>query len=71
MSITKAKRKNVNVSFTLSEIHAILETSINMKDDLDYFDFKPKKEFKLFCNAYFSAINKLIEAKDKLHDNSL
>jgi hypothetical protein len=45
-------RRKARISFTKAEIEALHSTADQMSDDLEYYNFMPKKEFAAFCKAY-------------------
>ncbi len=55
-------RKEILVSLTESELDALISTASQMENDMDYYDFMPKKKHDAFIKAYDNAMEKLRKA---------
>jgi len=57
----------MKVNLSMMEIRALISTAENMRDEIDYFkDLYPPKEYKQFCEAYETALEKLKTSLFKL-----
>ena len=61
-----AKAKSASVTLTKTEIDALRTTAGQMEDDLTYYNFMPKPEYKAFCKAYETGMAKLHAAFNEL-----
>ena len=70
MSLKRKTSKRIKISFTIAEVTALLYTSDQMKDELSYYKFMEKDEFKAFCKGYNTGITKLKKALPEIEKNT-